>query len=126
MSMIAVAMMVLSGSASALAPTTAEQALAAHRAATSIGPDPCRVATGDEIVVCGRRESPYALPLYDRTADDDASKAGGNRVGQMAAIGESQSACAQQRAQCLPPPFVDFFVVAPVIIKSVKALLDDE
>lgn len=50
---------------------TAEQAMARARAATSIGPDPCRTPVGDEIVVCGRRESPYALPLYEPVVSDD-------------------------------------------------------
>ena len=44
--------------------------MARHRAATSIGPDPCRTPNVDEIVVCGRRESPYALPLHEPTVRD--------------------------------------------------------
>jgi hypothetical protein len=107
-------------------PRTAEQVLARHRAATSIGPDPCRSSADEEIVVCGYRTSPYALPPYDPTDDDDASRYGGNRVGQMAAIAESESACAKQGAFCQPPAAVDIFTVLPVVIKGIKALVSDE
>ena len=114
------------GTAAGEGAVTAFEALARSRAVTSIGPDPCRRPTGDEIVVCGRRESPYALPLYDPTDDDDASVAGGNRVGQMTAIKASESACAKQGNQCLPPPLFNLFSVLPVVVKGVKALIDDE
>lgn len=53
---------------------TAEQVMAAHRAATGIGSAECATQAADEIVVCGRRTDPYALPLYDPTDDDDASR----------------------------------------------------
>lgn len=107
-------------------PLTAQQVLARHRAATSIGPDPCKAASGDEIVVCGQRESPYALPLYDPSDGDDASQYGGNRVRQMAAIKESDSACAKQGAFCYPPPLFNGGSVLRVLIKGVKALTDGE
>lgn len=66
------ALLVLYAMPAGAAPVTAERALAASRAVTSIGRDPCRgQATGDEIVVCGRRESPYSLPLYEPAARDE-------------------------------------------------------
>lgn len=112
------------------APLTAEQAMAAHRGRTSIAREGCAGAAADEIVVCARRADPYALPLYDPMDDDDASRSGGNRVGQMAAINESDSACARQSVACLPPPAVDVFtvlgIVAKGVIKGAEALLDDE
>lgn len=110
----------------AAVPMTAEQALKASRAATSIGPDPCRAPVGDEIVICGRKESPYALPLYDPMEDDDASKAGGNRAGQMKAVGEANSACAQQGAFCQPPAAVNLFQVVPVLVRGIRKLIEGE
>lgn len=105
---------------------TAEQVMAAHRAATAIGPAGCATQAGDEIVVCGRRTDPYALPLYDPTDDDDASRYGGNRVGQMAAIRRSESACAKQGAFCMPPAAVNILRVVPVFLNAVRPLIDGE
>lgn len=68
------ALLMLYAAPSGTAPVTAERALAASRAVTSIGRDPCRnPENSEEIVVCGRRESPYALPLYDPDAGDPES-----------------------------------------------------
>lgn len=105
---------------------TAEQVMAAHRAATSIGPAGCATQAGDEIVVCGRRTDPYALPLYDPTDDDDASRYGGNRVGQMAAIKEAESACAKQGAFCLPPAAMNILRIVSVVANAVGSLDDGD
>lgn len=128
MSRIAAAMLAFAADAAAPTPLTAEQAIAAARARTS-AVQSCRdeaEADEDAIVVCGRRSDPYALPLYDPTDDDDASRYGGNRVSQMAAIKESESACAKQGAFCQPPAAVNFFTVLPVLIKGVTKLLDPD
>jgi len=106
---------------------TAEQVLAASRAMTSIGPDPCRnPASGEEIVVCGRRESPYALPLHDPDAGSPESVAGGARSRLTQEMAATQGACASQSAQCQPPAAVNLFQVIPGVIKVIKALTDGE
>lgn len=127
MSIIAATMLMLAADPAPARTLTAEQVLAASQAKTSIGPDPCRkLADEEEIVVCGRRESPYSLPLYDPTDDDDASKSGGNRVGQMAAIRESESLCAKGSQFCRPPPLFNVFAVGGVLVKGIKKLIDGE
>lgn len=89
---------------SASRPIVAEQALAASRAMTSIGPDPCRMAaTGEEIVVCGRRESPYALPLYDPDAGRAASQAGSGRDAAMGAAKDTGAPCRARADPCIRP-----------------------
>jgi len=124
MSRIAAAMLAFAADAAAPTPLTAEQAIAAARARIS-AVQSCRDEGDDDaIVVCGRRGDPYALPLYDPTDDDDASKYGGNGGGQMAAIKESESVCAKQGAFCQPLAAVNFFTVLPVLIKGVTKLLD--
>ena len=121
------ALLLLHAAPAGAAPVTAEQALAASRALTSIGSDPCRnPAEGEEIVVCGRRESPYTLPLYDPDAGDPESVAGGSRTRLTQEVAASQGACASQSAQCRPPPAVDIFQVIPGVIKIIKALTDGE
>ena len=127
-----VAAMMLQVAAAGRPPLTAEQAMAAHRAATGIGRDPCRPSAksrgdGDAIVVCGRRESPYALPGYDPMAGQAASQAGGGRKRQMADIREASGACASQAAQCLPPMAGNLLAVLPMlVVTGVEALIDDE
>lgn len=126
MSRIAALLMLYAAQAGG-APVTAEQALRASRAMTSIGPDPCRnPAGGEEIVVCGRRESPYALPLYDPDAGDPESVAGGARSRLTKEVAASQGACASQSAQCRPPAAVNIFQVIPGVVKIIKALKDRE
>lgn len=124
MSMIA-ALLVLQAAPAGGAPTTAEQALAAHRGATSIGPDPCRTASEDEIIVCGRREKPYAVPLYAAEAGPDA-QAGGRRTGQMKDVVDAQGACAMQLAQCRPPAAFNGTKFMGGVMKIVEALTDGE
>lgn len=85
----------------AAAPPTAEQVAARHLRATSIGRDPCRDPAGDEIVVCGRRESPYRLPGYDPMAGDDASQAGGNREGAMQRMKDTGAPCRARADPCI-------------------------
>lgn len=90
--------------------TSARQVLSAHRAATSIGADPCRSASPDDIVVCGQRDSPYALPLYDPDAGRTESRAGGSRLrleGELAARSDHARRTAPnvvrlQRSTCSP------------------------
>lgn len=107
-------------------PVTAEQVAKAAHAATSIGPDPCRNPTGDEIVVCARRESPYALPLYDPDEGRIESKASGRRASQMAAIKESETDCAKQGAFCYPPPAFNGGSVLRVLVKGATKLIEGE
>lgn len=121
------ALLVLYAAQGGRVPVTAEQVLAANRARTSIGADPCRnPAGGEEIVVCGRRESPYALPLYDPDAGSPESVAGGARSRLTQDMAATQGACAAQSAQCRPPAAVDFFQVIPGVIKVIKALTDGD
>jgi hypothetical protein len=81
----------------------AEQALAASRAMTSIGPDPCRtVGTDDEIVVCGRRESPYALPLYEPVVRDDGLT-GRQREDAVGTMRDTAGGCHARGEACLKP-----------------------
>lgn len=94
------AALVQSASAAPVAPT-ASQALARHRAMTSIGPDPCRAATSEEIVVCGRRESPYALPLYDPMADDEFPQAGRAREETMDRMKDTGAPCRARGEPCI-------------------------
>lgn len=86
----------------AAAPVTAEQALARHRAATSIGSDPCRTQTEEEIVVCGRRESPYSLPLYEPVVGDDGIT-GREREDQIETIRDATAPCHARGEACLKP-----------------------
>ena len=126
MSIIA-ALLVLYAAQTGGAPMTAEQALAASREMTSIGPDPCRdPGTGEEIVVCARRESPYALPLYDSMAGQVASTAGGGRAEQMEAVRQLETACAKQGAFCYPPPLFNGGSVLRVLVKGVTKLIEGE
>ena len=107
-------------------PLTAQQVLARHRAATSIGPDPCKAASGDEIVVCGQRESPYALPLYDPTDGDAESRAGGSRTRLEGELAAASSPCASGASTCRSPAAVNLFAVIPVVVKGIEALLGDD
>lgn len=84
------------------APVTAEQALARHRAATSIGADPCRTQAGDEIVVCGRRESPYSLPLYESSVGDDGMT-GREREDAVDTMRDVVAPCRIRGETCLKP-----------------------
>ena len=82
---------------------TAEQALAASRALTSIGPDPCRTsAAGEEIVVCGQRESPYTLPLYEPAVSDDGVT-GREREDMVATTQDTAAGCHSRGESCLKP-----------------------
>lgn len=84
-------------------PVVAEQALAAARAMTSIGPDPCRTAaTGEEIVVCGRRESPYALPLYEPVVGDEGMT-GREREDAVGTMRDTAGGCQASGEACLKP-----------------------
>lgn len=84
-------------------PIVAEQALAASRAMTSIGPDPCRtIATGEEIVVCGRRESPYALPLYEPLVGDEGLT-GREREDAVGTMRDTAGGCHARGEACLKP-----------------------
>ena len=125
MSRMAALLLLHAAPASAPAAATAEQALAAHRAATSIGPDPCRTVSDDEIVVCGRRENLYAVPLYAPDGAPDA-QAGGRRVGQTKDVADAQSACAMQLAQCRPPAAFNGTKFMGGVMKIVEALADGE
>lgn len=82
-------------------PFTAGQALAASRAATSIGPDPCRNPNGDEIVVCGIVTNPYEVPLY---AADAASQDGrGTAAGNLVDAGRTFAPCRARGEPCIAP-----------------------
>ncbi|HZF42303.1 MAG TPA: hypothetical protein VEZ48_02720 [Sphingomonadaceae bacterium] len=84
-------------------PIVAEQVMAASRAITSIGPDPCRtVATDEEIVVCGRRESPYALPLYEPVVRDDGPT-GRQREDAVGTMRDTAAGCHARGEACLKP-----------------------
>lgn len=121
------AMLVLYAAPSGGAPVTAEQALAASRAMTSIGRDPCRdTDDNEEIVVCARRDRPYALPLYDPMAGQVASSAGGRRAEQMEAVRQSETACAKQGAFCYPPPAFNGGSVLRVLVRGVTKLIEGE
>lgn len=127
MSRIAALLLLAAGAAAAEAePLTAQQVLARHKAKTSIGPDPCRNPSGDEIVVCGRRESPYALPLYDPDAGHPESQAGGSRTRLEGELAKASTPCAAGAFDCRPPAAVNFFTVLPVVVKGIKALIDDD
>lgn len=106
---------------------TADQVLAAHRSRTGIGRDPCRApASDEEIVVCARRENPYALPLYDPDAGGAASTAGGARGRLAGELADTQGACASQSAQCRPAAAVNLLQVVRGATRIVEALRDDE
>lgn len=87
-------------------PVTAEQALARHRAATSIGSDPCRTQTDEEadeeIVVCGRRDSPYSLPLYEPIVGDDGVT-GREREDAIDVVRDAVAPCHARGEACLKP-----------------------
>lgn len=83
---------------------TAERALAAHRAATSIGPDPCRRqsnAGDEEVVICGRRESPYALPLYEPPLSADPLPGGREREAIMGTMRDTAAPCHARGEACV-------------------------
>jgi len=84
------------------APVTAEQALAASRAMTGIGPDPCRRgSSSDEIVVCARRsDSPYTLPLYDAPLRDETLLSGRGREDAVETARESAAPCHARGEPC--------------------------
>lgn len=106
---------------------TAREVAYAAAKATSIGPDPCRNPDGDEIVVCGSRETPYALPGYDppgRYSDD--SVAGGSRMRMTKDIRQAGGACATGNAFCMPAPAVNMFQVLPVLVKGIKRLIEGD
>ena len=106
MSMIAA---LLAQAANAETPgVTAAQVMAAHRAATSIGRDPCRpgvAATGgnDEIVVCGRRESPYALPLYEPPSAGEGLMSGMDRELAVGIAQDTAASCHARGEPCIKP-----------------------
>ena len=125
------AMLVLYAAPAERVPMSAEAALAAHRAATSIGADACADPTGDEIVVCGRRPNAYALPVVDPTYDvptygDPATRYGGEGADRMAAIAQGQTACATQSWQCRPGPAFNGVKALDAIGKIFEALTDGE
>lgn len=98
------ALLVLYGAQAGGASVTAEQAIAASRAMTSIGPDPCRNSAGnEEIVVCARRESPYALPLYDPDAGKPEAVAGGGRESAMEKAKDTGAPCRARADPCVRP-----------------------
>lgn len=99
MSMIAGVLVLAAAPGAAVTP---EQAMAAHRAATSIGPDRCRRPIGDEIVVCGRRESPYALPLYEPVVGDDGLS-GREREDAVLTLQDTAASCHARGEACLKP-----------------------
>lgn len=101
-------------------PTSAAQALAAHRALTGIGPDPCRTPSQDEIVVCGRRESPYALPLYDPVVGDE-SVSGRERERAVETMQGGTASCPLRGEPCLKP-----LVIVRMGISSGKVRLATE
>lgn len=119
MSMIA--MVLLAGAATAAPPRTVESILEAHRAKTSIGPDPCRSSDGNEIVVCARRQDEFATGIDD-TQYDAASQYGGNRVGQMQQIKDATSPCKTQGLACTAGG-LDVFAVGKFVVGGIKALL---
>lgn len=128
MSRIAAAVLMLAAvpaaAASAPPPKTAGQVLAAHRAATSIGPDPCRTSTDDEIVVCGKLASPYSAKLSETMAGD-SSRYGGNRAGQMQEMQAAWAPCRLRGEPCQSGG-INVLAIAGVLIKGVKALTDGE
>lgn len=87
------------------APATAAQAMRAHARMTSIGADPCRpgAAGGDEIVVCGRRESPYALPLYEPPSAGDGLMSGMDRELAVGIAQDTFASCHARGEACAKP-----------------------
>jgi hypothetical protein len=101
-----VSALALGGTGFAAPLATAEQVLKASRAATSIGPDPCRNPGGEEIVVCGRRESPYALPLYNPAGRPEALS-GRAREAAVATAQDTSAGCHLRGETCTKPlPFL--------------------
>lgn len=81
---------------------TDEQAMAAHRAATSIGPDPCRsIPDDDEIVVCGRLTNAYEVPLY-RNEGERYDRRGTTIAGALA-VKDASAPCHTRGEPCLKP-----------------------
>lgn len=76
--------------------------MARHRATSSIGADPCRNPAGEEIVVCGRRQSPYALPLYDPAGRADTTS-GRAREAAVESVQGASAACHARGEACLKP-----------------------
>lgn len=118
MSIIAAAL--LASAATAAPPRTVESILEAHRAKTSIGPDPCRSSDENEIVVCARRQDEFATGIDD-TGFDDASAHGGNHVGQMQVIKDATSSCKSQGHGCRGS--INVFAVGKFVVGGVRALL---
>lgn len=127
---LAAAALGLAGAMLQSAPTgvrtvTAEQAMATHRAATSIGPDPCRAGADadDEIVVCGRRESSYAVPLYREPVAlqrDGSSTA----AGALATARETSASCHARGETCTAPLVVLTIPVGKRANKAVRIGID--
>lgn len=86
-------------------PATAAQAMQAHARMTSIGADPCRpgAVDGDEIVVCGRRESPYALPLYEPPLSGEGFLSTMGREAAMRAAQDTFAPCHARGEACARP-----------------------
>lgn len=82
---------------------TAAQALRAQGRMTSIGPDPCRRRTGDEIVVCGRIKDIYAVPLYSAEADASRRDGPGTAAGALIAGARTLAPCRARGEPCAAP-----------------------
>lgn len=82
---------------------TAEQVLAAHRAATSVGPAGCASRAGDEIVVCGRVKDVYAVPLYSVDADASRRDGPGTAAGQLISGARTFAPCHARGEECAAP-----------------------
>ena len=85
---------------------SAAQAMRAHARMTSVGADPCRpgaAGDGDEIVVCGRRESPYALPLYEPQSAGDGLMSGMDRELAVGIAQDTAASCHARGEACTKP-----------------------
>ena len=102
---IAGAALLYSGVAVADRPVSAAQAMRAHTGLTSIGRDPCRPGAmgGDEIVVCARRESPYALPLYEAPTAGDGLMSGMDRELAVGVAQDTGASCHARGEVCTKP-----------------------
>ena len=60
-------------------------------------------ADGDEIVVCGRRENPYALPLYEPTVAGDGLASGMAREIAVGVAQDASAACHARGEACVKP-----------------------
>ncbi len=117
MSMIAAVL--FAGLAADPTPRTAEAVLEAHRARTTIGPDPCRSREPGEIVVCARDRAEFSTSLYDK--DPDQPRYGGERVDQMQAIKDITSPCGTQGIVCKGG--INVLEVGRFVIGGIRALL---